>query len=184
MLQSHPPILPWAIGYKSGACWYSDALTWARKPGEAKLPVWHRDIELRRPLTDLQVQPFTMTHPLRWALEHTASLFCANSPPAYTSYDVLVHQLTILLAASFRPNLAVKPLPFTSSYRLLATGVFQHGFPRCSSYRGTFTSLVHAHAGRTQGRKRGRILRSAALTTNAPVTTGVNCLKLQISRKE
>jgi len=45
----------------------------------------------------------------------------ANSPPAYASYDVLVHQLAVLRPASSRPNLAVKPLPFASSYHLITT---------------------------------------------------------------
>jgi len=48
-----------------------------------------------------------------------ASSSCANSPPAYASYDVLVHQLVALLAASFRQNLTILPLPFASSYRLI-----------------------------------------------------------------
>ena len=33
-------------------------------------------------------------HHLQWPLDHVASLSCASSPPAYASYDVLVHQLT------------------------------------------------------------------------------------------
>ena len=45
----------------------------------------------------------------------------AISPPAYASYDVLVHQLAGLRPASFRPPLADWPLPFASSYRLLTT---------------------------------------------------------------
>ncbi|MCK5893735.1 MAG: hypothetical protein KAG53_04850, partial [Endozoicomonadaceae bacterium] len=76
---------------------------------------------------------------------HTASSSCANSPSAYASYDVLVHQLAVLLAASFRPNLTVKPLPFDSSYRLITTR-----FSTVIFLQRTFTSLVHAHAGRTQ----------------------------------
>jgi len=70
---------------------------------------------------------------------------CAISPPAYASYDVFVHQLAVLRPASFRPSLTGWPLPFTSSYRLLTTW--------CSTVtflQRTFTSLVHAHAGRTQ----------------------------------
>ena len=74
-----------------------------------------------------------------------ASLSCANSPPAYASYDVLVHQLAVLHPASFGPNLAVKPLPFASSYRLITTW-----FSTVIFLQRTFTSLVHAHAGRTQ----------------------------------
>jgi len=69
----------------------------------------------------------------------------AISPPAYASYDVFVHQLAVLRPASFKPTLADKPLPFASSYRLLTTW--------CSTViflQRTFTSLVHAHAGRTQ----------------------------------
>ena len=74
-----------------------------------------------------------------------ASLSCANSPPAYASYDVFVHQLAVLRPASFRPNLTVKPLPFASSYRLITTQLSTVIF-----LQRTFTSLVHAHAGRTQ----------------------------------
>lgn len=59
---------------------------------------------------------FAQLHHLRWPLDHMASLSCANSPPAYASYDVFVHQLANLLAASSRPYLTVKPLPFASSY--------------------------------------------------------------------
>jgi len=81
-----------------------------------------------------------------------ASLSCANSPSAYASYDVLVHQLVVLLAASFRPNLAVQPLPFASSCRLLTTR-----FSTVIFLQRTFTSLVHAHAGRTQIRATDRI---------------------------
>jgi len=74
-----------------------------------------------------------------------ASSSCANSPPAYASYDVLVHQLAVLRPASSGPTLAGKPLPFTSSYRLLTTRVSTVFY-----LQRTFTSLVHAHAGRTQ----------------------------------
>jgi hypothetical protein len=74
-----------------------------------------------------------------------ASLSCANSPSAYASYDVLVHQLAVLRPASSGPTLAGKPLPFTSSYRLLTTW-----FSTVIFLQRTFTSLVHAHAGRTQ----------------------------------
>ena len=74
-----------------------------------------------------------------------ASSSCADSPPAYASYDVLVHQLAVLRPASSRPNLAVKPLPFASSYRLITTW-----FSAVIFLQRTFTSLVHAHAGRTQ----------------------------------
>ena len=61
----------------------------------------------------------TQLHHLRWPLDHVASLSCANSPPAYASYDVLVHQLVVLLAASSRQNLTILPLPFASSCRLI-----------------------------------------------------------------
>ena len=54
-------------------------------------------------------------HHLRWPLDHLASSSCANSPSAYASYDVLVHQLAVLRPASSRPDLTVKPLPFASS---------------------------------------------------------------------
>ena len=68
----------------------------------------------------IRARTFTaLLHHLRWPLDHMASLSCANSPSAYASYDVLVHQLASLLAASSRQNLAILPLPFASSYRLL-----------------------------------------------------------------
>ena len=85
-------------------------------------------------------------HHLRWPLSHLVSLSCANSPSAYASYDVLVHQLADLLAASSRPCLTARPLPFTSSYRLITTW-----FSTVTFLQRTFTSLVNAHAGRTQG---------------------------------
>lgn len=74
-----------------------------------------------------------------------ASLSCASSPPAYASYEVLVHQLAVLLAASSRPSLTAEPLPFASSYRLITAW-----FSTVIFLQGTFTPLVHAHAGRTQ----------------------------------
>ncbi len=89
-----------------------------------------------------------------------ASSSCANSPPAYASYDVLVHQLAVLRPASFRPNLTVKPLPFASSYRLITTW-----FSTVNFLQGTYTPLVHAHAGRTQMHAAG--LRQAALASAA-----------------
>ena len=46
---------------------------------------------------------------------------------------------------SSRPSLADKPLPFASSYRLITTW-----FSTVIFLQGTFTPLVHAHAGRTQ----------------------------------
>ena len=58
---------------------------------------------------------FALLHHLRWPLDHVVSSSCANSPLAYASYDVLVHQLANLLAASSGPVLAEKPLPFASS---------------------------------------------------------------------
>jgi hypothetical protein len=45
-----------------------------------------------------------------------------------------------------RPDLTVNPLPFASSYRLITTW-----FSTVNFLQGTFTPLVHAHAGRTQG---------------------------------
>ena len=71
---------------------------------------------------------------------------CAISPPAYASYDVLVHQLAVLRPASFRPPLAGWPLPFASSYHLIAFNSLR----MVTFLQRTFTSLVHAHAGRTQ----------------------------------
>ncbi|MFT7660931.1 MAG: hypothetical protein ACI89S_002051, partial [Gammaproteobacteria bacterium] len=80
-----------------------------------------------------------------WPLDHMASSSCANSPPAYASYDVFVHQLAVLRPASSRPDLTVKPLPFASSYRLITTW-----FSTVIFLQGTFTPLVHAHAGRNK----------------------------------
>ena len=76
-----------------------------------------------------------------------ASMSCAISPPAYASYDIFVHQLTGLRPASFRQTLTELPLPFASRYRyrLLTTW-----FSTVIFLQRTFTSLVHAHAGRTQ----------------------------------
>jgi len=85
-----------------------------------------------------------------------ASSSCANSPPAYASYDVLVHQLAVLLAASFKPNLAVKLLPFASSDSLITTW-----FSTVIFLQGTYTPLVHAHAGRTQSAVVGLVFRCA-----------------------
>jgi 5-methylcytosine-specific restriction endonuclease McrA len=75
-----------------------------------------------------------------------ASMSCAISPPAYASYDVLVHQLAVLRPASSRPPFTGWLLPFASSYRLITTW-----FSTVICLQRTFTSLVHAHAGRTQG---------------------------------
>ncbi|MDV0653291.1 hypothetical protein RZP13_28375, partial [Klebsiella quasipneumoniae subsp. similipneumoniae] len=47
------------------------------------------------------------------AWEEMTCLFAPSL--AYASYDVLVHQLANLLAASSRPILTDKPLPFASS---------------------------------------------------------------------
>ena len=55
------------------------------------------------------------------------SLSCANSPSAYASYDVLVHQLADLLAASSRQALTELPLPFASSYHLIAILIAKDG---------------------------------------------------------
>ena len=68
-------------------------------------------------------------HHLRWPLNHMASSSCANSPSAYASYDVLVHQLAVLLAASFRPFLTDQPLPFASSYHLISKRVLDGDLP-------------------------------------------------------
>ena len=93
-----------------------------------------------------------------------ASSSCANSPPAYASYDVLVHQLVVLRPASFEQNLAVLPLPFASSYRLLTTW-----FSTVFFLQRTSTSLVHAHAGRTQGKAVGRLSAAAVCGVKAPM---------------
>ena len=76
-----------------------------------------------------------------------AALSCANSPSAYASYDVFVHQLAVLLAASFGHSLTGLPLPFASRYRLITKQ-----FSTVIFLQRTFTSLVNAHAGRTQGK--------------------------------
>jgi hypothetical protein len=52
---------------------------------------------------------FALLHHLPWPLDHVVSSSCANSPLAYASYDVLVHQLANLLAASSGPILTEKP---------------------------------------------------------------------------
>jgi hypothetical protein len=103
--------------------------------------------EGRLPLRSPRIRTLTVTaqlHHLRWPLDHLASLSGASSPSAYASYDVLVHQLAALLAASFRPFLADWPLPFTSSYRLITKRL-----PTVIFLQRTFTSLVNAHVGRT-----------------------------------
>ena len=107
-------------------------------------------------------------HHLRWPLDHAASLSCASSPPAYASYDVLVHQLADLLQASFRPLLTDWPLPFASSYRLITNRLRTVIF-----LQRTFTSLVNAHVGRTQCARVGRF---AALRL-APHSLYVMCNK-------
>ena len=68
-------------------------------------------------------------HHLQWPLDHLASSSGADSPSAYASYDVFVHQLATLLAASFRPFLTDWPLPFTSSYRLITIQVLDGDLP-------------------------------------------------------
>jgi hypothetical protein len=92
-----------------------------------------------------QISVTAQPHHLQWPLDHPASLSCASSPPAYASYDVFVHQLTVLLQASFRPLLTDWPLPFASSYRLITNRLRTVIF-----LQRTFTSLVNAHVGRTQ----------------------------------
>ncbi|MEJ1368357.1 MAG: hypothetical protein RPU41_01575, partial [Candidatus Sedimenticola sp. (ex Thyasira tokunagai)] len=52
----------------------------------------------------------------------------------------------------FRPPLAGWPLPFASSYHLIAFNSLR----MVTFLQRTFTSLVHAHAGRTQTRQLGR----------------------------
>jgi hypothetical protein len=47
-------------------------------------------------------------------------------------------------------------LPFASSYRLITTW-----FSTVIFLQGTYTPLVHAHAGRTQGAAAGQFLRCA-----------------------
>ena len=95
----------------------------------------------------LQEQIFAAAQPhhLQRPLNHMASLSCANSPSAYASYDVFVHQLAVLLAASFGQLLTDPPLPFTSSYHLITNRLLMVIF-----LQRTFTSLVNAHVGRTQ----------------------------------
>ena len=74
--------------------------------------------------------------------EPRASLSCANLPTDSAFYDVSVRRLTALLQTSSRPRLATTPLSFASSYSILRkhTGI---------QLQRTYTSLVHAHAGRT-----------------------------------
>ena len=77
-----------------------------------------------------QIRAWTVSallHHLRWPLDHMVSLSCANSPSAYASYDVLVHQLADLLAASSRQALTGLPLPFASSYHLIAILIAKDG---------------------------------------------------------
>jgi len=104
--------------------------------------------EGRLSLRSPRIRALTVTallHPLRWPLDHSASMSCAISPSAYASYDVLVHQLAVLLAASSRPLLTDWPLPFASSSRLITERLLAVIF-----LQRTFTSLVNAHVGRTQ----------------------------------
>src|SRR5690554_456688 len=55
--------------------------------------------KLPRPAHAPDLHPCRPLHHLRWPLDHMASSSCANSPPAYASYDVLVHQLAALRPA-------------------------------------------------------------------------------------
>ncbi|WP_212747387.1 hypothetical protein, partial [Pseudoalteromonas piscicida] len=68
-------------------------------------------------------------HHLRWPLDHVTSLSCANSSSAYAWYDVFVHQLAILLAASSIQTLADLHLPFASSYRLITISYLNGDLP-------------------------------------------------------
>ena len=79
-----------------------------------------------------RIRTLTVTaqlHHLRWPFDHMASLSCASSPSAYALYDVLVHQLAVLLAASFRPLLTDWPLPFASSCRLISIRILDGDLP-------------------------------------------------------
>ena len=117
----------------------------------------------RIPIRSPRIRTLTFTaqlHHLRWPLDHTVSLSCASSPSAYASYDVLVHQLAVLPAASFRPLLTDQPLPFASSYDLLTTW-----FSAVIFLQGTFTPLVNARAGRTQHKAKHDRKRSLMLET-------------------
>ncbi len=71
---------------------------------------------------------------------HGFDVLCI-SPSAYASYDVFVYQLTVLLAASSGPDLAVKLLPFASSWRLITTMGFNGDL---------FTGDVQVDSERTQ----------------------------------
>ena len=107
-------------------------------------------VSFRSPRIRILTFPAQLHH-LRWPLSHMASSSCANSPSAYASYDVLIHQLAVLLAASFKPFLTDWLLPFASSYRLITTW--------CSTVtylQRTFTSLVNTHVGRTQGAQKDK----------------------------
>ena len=63
------------------------------------IPVGHGVIELHRLLTDLQVQAFILSQPFtrlhRLGPKALRGAGPANSPSAYASYDVLVHQLAV-----------------------------------------------------------------------------------------
>jgi len=115
-------------------------------------PVWYSsDRSLSRsPRISTLTFPAQLHH-LQWPLNHLASSSCANSPPAYASYDVFVHQLAVLRPASSGPLLTDQPLPFASSYRLITTG-----FSTVILLQRTFTSLVNAHVGRTHNNQRER----------------------------
>jgi len=88
-----------------------------------------------------------LPHHLRWPLDHVASSSCADSPSAYASDDVLVHQLAVLRPVSFRPPSRVGPC-----HSLVVSTRWRYTRQRMVIFlKRTFTSLVHAHAGRTQG---------------------------------
>ena len=111
----------------------------------------------------------TMSQPLRWALGYSvtapALLYllhpCSRTPSA--DFCLITDKVTSIGAIGsylFRSPEAIHSgakafvdqgltgcLPFASSYRLITTRFLVVFF-----LQRTFTSLVHAHAGRTQGR--------------------------------
>jgi hypothetical protein len=74
--------------------------------------------------------------------EPGASLSCANLPTDSAFYDVSVRRLIALLQASSPQSLAALQLPFASNCCTLYKHTEVH-------LQGTYTPLVHAHAGRT-----------------------------------
>jgi toxin HigB-1 len=90
---------------------------------------------------------------------------CANSPSAYASYDVFVHQLAISLrgyrslqSLSLRSCLRYATTPSDHSSRnrpcrSLAVGANLNFKLAVIFLQRTFTSLVHAHAGRTHAER-------------------------------